>query len=72
MPGYTALHSACKKTTNLRAKFHGKTASNGEIPVNKYQNNINHDVYSTEELKLRVRLESIFRSIVGEFALDED
>ena len=33
MPGYTASHSACKKTTN---------ALNGEIPVNKYQNNINH------------------------------
>ena len=31
-----------------------------------------HDVYSTKELKLRVRLKSIFRSIVGEFALDED
>ena len=72
MPGYTASHSACKKTTNLRAKFYGKTALNGEIPVNKYQNNINHDVYSTKELKLRVRLSSIFRSIVGEFALDED
>ena len=42
MPGYTASHSACKKTTNLRAKFYGKTALNGEIPVNKYQNNINH------------------------------
>ena len=42
MPGYTASHSACKKTTNLRAKFYGKTAMNGEIPVNKYQNNINH------------------------------
>ena len=63
MPGYTALHSACKKTTNLHAKFYGKTALNGEIPVNKYQNNINHmslsgghDVYSTKELKLRVRL----------------
>ena len=41
MPGYTASHSACKKTTNLRAKFYGKTALNGEIPVNKYQNNIN-------------------------------
>ena len=56
MPGYTASHSACKKTTNLRAKFYGKTALNGEMPVNKYQNNINHDVYSTKELKLRVRL----------------
>ena len=42
MPGYTASHSACKKTTNLHAKFYGKTALNGEIPVNKYQNNINH------------------------------
>ena len=42
MPGYTASHSACKKTTNLLAKFYGKTALNGEIPVNKYQNNINH------------------------------
>ena len=42
MPGYTASHSACKETTNLRAKFYGKTALNGEIPVNKYQNNINH------------------------------
>ena len=42
IPGYTALHSACKKTTNLRAKFYGKTALNGEIPVSKYQNNINH------------------------------
>ena len=31
-----------------------------------------NDVYSTKELKLRVRLKSIFRSIVGEFALDED
>ena len=64
MPGYTASHSACKETTNLRAKFYGKTALNGEIPVNKYQNNINHmsvisgahHVYSTKELKLRVRL----------------
>ena len=44
MPGYTASHSACKKTTNLRAKFYGKTALNGEIPVSKYQNNINHIV----------------------------
>ena len=42
MPGYTASRSACKKTTNLRAKFYGKTALNGEISVNKYQNNINH------------------------------
>ena len=42
MPGYTASRSACKKTTNLHAKFYGKTALNGEIPVNKYQNNINH------------------------------
>ena len=42
MPGYTAPHSACKKTTNLRAKFYGKTALNGEIPANKYQDNINH------------------------------
>ena len=25
MPGYTASHSVCKKTTNLRAKFYGKT-----------------------------------------------
>ena len=61
MPGYTASHSACKKTTNLRAKFYGKTALNGEIPVNKYQNNINHvisggHVYSTKELKLQVRI----------------
>ena len=63
MPGYTALHSACKKTTNLLSKFYGKTALNGEIPLNKYQRNINHnvisgghDVYSTKELKLRVRL----------------
>ena len=64
MPGYTASHSACKKTTNLRAKFYGKTALNGEIPVNKYQNNMNHNyviigghyVYSTKGLKLRVRL----------------
>ena len=39
MPGYTASHSACKKTTNLRANFYGKTALNGEILVNKYQNN---------------------------------
>ena len=31
MPGYTASHSACKKTTNLRTKFCGKTALNGEI-----------------------------------------
>ena len=44
MPGYTASHSACKKTTNLRPKFYGKTALNGEIPVSKYQNNINHIV----------------------------
>ena len=64
MPGYTASHSACKETTNLRTKFYGKTALNGEIPVNKYQNNINHmsvksgghDVYSTKALKLWVRL----------------
>ena len=42
VPGYTASHSTCKKTTNVRAKFYGKTALNGEIPVNKYQNNINH------------------------------
>ena len=41
MPGYTASHSAWTKTTNLRAKFYGKTALNGEMPVNKYQNNIN-------------------------------
>ena len=59
MPGYTASHSAWKKTTNLRAKFYGKTALNGEIPVNKYQSYVisgGHDVYSTKELKLRVRL----------------
>ena len=46
MPGYTASNNrtvhASKKTTNLREKFYGKTALNGEIPVNKYQNNINH------------------------------
>ena len=42
MPGYTASQSACKKTTNLCAKFYAKTALNGEMPVNKYQNNINH------------------------------
>ena len=42
VPGYTASHGACKKTTNLRAKFYRKTALNGEIPVNKYRNNINH------------------------------
>ena len=42
MPGYTASHSACNKTTNLCPKFYRKTALNGEIPVNKYQNSINH------------------------------
>ena len=54
------LHSACQKTASLCAKFCGKTALNGEIPVKKYQNNIyqsyvmsgGHDVYSTKELKL--------------------
>ena len=62
MPGYTASHSPCKKTTNLRAKCYGKTALNGEIPVKKYQSNINHViigghyVYSTKELRLRVKL----------------
>ena len=31
-----------------------------------------HDVYSTKELKLQVRLKIIFPSIVGGFVLDED
>ena len=43
MPGYTASHGVCKKKTNFCAKFYGKTSLNGEIPVNKYQNNINHN-----------------------------
>ena len=61
MPGYTASHSVCKKTTNLRAKFYGKTEwrNTCEQITELYQSYVisdGHDVYSTKVLKLRVRL----------------
>ena len=65
MPGYTASHSVHARKQQIYVQNSmEKTALNGEIPVNKYQNHIYHNyviigghyLYSTKELKLRVRL----------------
>ena len=43
MPGYTASHSVHARKQQIYAQNSmEKTALNGEIPVNKYQNNIYH------------------------------